>query len=161
MKHKMTLFLVMCLLVVSSIVVQAADENLGRVVDGSRLTNQTEVSSNVAESIIARGTYLGTGSAKLSNNGNHVLNVWGNTTCNRTCDQVKVTLHLQRYVNGSWSNVTTLDTKVAYNTHYVSNSKNVTVTGGYYYRISGSHTAIKGKTVETTTSVTDGMWVSK
>lgn len=160
MRKKITLFLVMCLLV-SSIVVQAADENLGLVVDGSMLTDLTEVSGSTATSSVARGVYLGTGSATLTNKGNHVLNVSGHTTCNKTSDEVKVTLHLQRYKNGSWSNVTTLDTKVAYNDHYVSNSKNVTVTGGYYYRISGSHTAIKGSVVETTTSVTDGMWVSR
>lgn len=160
MKRKIMILLAVCLLL-TAITVQAADENLGLVVDGSLMTELTEVSGSTEVSNLARGTYLGTGSAKLSNNGNHVLNVWGNTTCNKTCDEVKVTLHLQRYKNGSWSNVTTLDTKVAYNDHYVSNSKNVTVTGGYYYRISGSHTAIKGSVVETTTSVTDGMWVSR
>lgn len=160
MSKKIAFFLVACLLF-ASITVQAADENLGLVVEGSVLTDLTEVSGSTETNDLARGTYLGTGSAKLTNNGNHVLNVWGHTTCNRTSDEVKVTLHLQRYKNGSWSNVTTLDTKVAYNDHYVSNSKNVTVTGGYYYRISGSHTAIKGSVVETTTSVTDGMWVSR
>lgn len=160
MSKRIMFFLVACLLF-ASITVHAADENLGQVVDGSTLTELTEVSGNVCENDMFRGKYLGTGSATLTNNGNHVLNVWGHTTCNRTSDEVKVTLHLQRYKNGSWSNVTTLDTKVAYNDHYVSNSKNVTVTGGYYYRISGSHTAIKGSVVETTTSVTDGMWVSR
>lgn len=151
-------FLMICLLIASVSV--RAEEN-GEVVDGSRLTNDQEVIGSTLTNAGARGTYLGTGSAKLSNNGNHVLNVWGNTTCNRTCDRVKVTLHLQRLVKGTWTTVTTLDTKVAYNTNYVSNSRNVTVTGGYYYRISGTHVAVKGKTTESTYSSTDGMWVSK
>ena len=111
--------------------------------------------------IAPRGTYLGTGSATLTNKGNHVVNVSGYTNCNRTSDQVKVTLHLQRLKNGVWENVSTLGPKVAYNTNYVSNSKNYTVTGGYYYRISGSHTAIKGSVVETTSSETDGLWIAK
>lgn len=157
---KITLFLVICLLF-ASITAYAADENLGMEVDGSVLTDLTEVSSDISSDSFARGTYLGTGGAKLTNCGNHVLNVWGYTTCNRTSDEVKVTLHLQRYLNGSWSNVTTLDTKVAYNDHYVSNSRDVTVTGGYYYRIKGTHTAIKGDVVESTSSATDGMWVSR
>lgn len=160
-KKIITFFLLFCLLV-ASISVRA--EEIGEVVevvDGSKLTNDQEVSGSTLANAGARGTYLGTGSAKLSNNGNHVLNVWGNTTCNRTCDQVKVTLHLQRLVNGTWTTVMTLDTKIAYNTNYVSNSKNVTVTGGYYYRISGTHVAIKGSTTESTYSSTDGMWVSK
>ena len=110
---------------------------------------------------MSRGVYLGTGNARLTNNGGGVVNVWGDTSCYKTCDQVKVTLHLQRLVKGTWTTVTTLDTKVAYNTNYVSNSRNVTVTGGYYYRISGTHVAVKGKTTESTYSSTDGMWVSK
>ena len=146
--------------ILSNIVsVEAADEKLGTVVDGSVLTDKTEVSGNTLS--LARGTYLGYGSATLTNKGNKVLNVSGFTSCYQTCDQVKVTLHLQRLVKGTWTTVTTLDTKIAYNTNYVSNSQNVTVTGGYYYRISGSHVAVKGKKVEATGSSTDGMWVSK
>lgn len=146
--------------ILSNIVsVEAADEKLGTVVDGSVLTDKTEVSGNTLS--LARGTYLGYGSATLTNKGNKVLNVSGFTSCYQTCDQVKVTLHLQRLVKGTWTTVTTLDTKIAYNTNYVSNSQNVTVTGGYYYRISGSHVAVKGKKVESTGSSTDGMWVSK
>ena len=146
--------------ILSNIVsVEAADEKLGTVVDGSVLTDKTEVSGNTLS--LARGTYLGYGSATLTNKGNKVLNVSGFTSCYQTCDQVKVTLHLQRLVKGTWTTVTTLDTKIAYNTNYVSNSQNVTVTGGYYYRISGSHVAVKGTKVESTGSSTDGMWVSK
>lgn len=137
----------------------AADEYLGMVVDGSILTNDNEVTGNTRSA--ARGVYLSSGSGRLTNNGGGVVNVWGCTSCYKTCDQVKVTLYLQRLVSGTWSTVTTLDTKVAYNTNYVSKSKDVSVTGGYYYRILGSHVAVKGKTTETTTSTTSGMWVSK
>lgn len=154
---KLVTYFCLIFLLASTLTSQAAEN--GDIIDGSILTNLSEVSGTTQSK--GRGTYLAYGSAKLTNQGNHVLYVWGSTTCYQTSNQVKVTLHLQRLVNGVWSNVTTLDTKVAYNTNYVSNSKSVTVTGGYYYRISGSHTAIKGKTVETTSSVTDGMWVSK
>lgn len=153
------LWLLIMGLSIVSLTVTAADEEIGSCIDGSVLTTAQEVTGNTNRT--ARGVYLSTGSARLTNNGGGVVNVWGSTTCYKTSDEVKVTLHLQRLVNGKWSTVTTLDTKVAYNTNYVSNSRNVTVTGGYYYRISGTHIAIKGKTVETTTSVTDGMWVSK
>jgi len=139
--------------------VQAADDQLGTMVDGSVLTDKSEVTGNTLP--LARGTYLAYGSATLTDKGSKVLNVSGFTSCNQTCNQVKVTLHLQRLVKGTWTTVTTLDTKTAYNTNYVSNSKNVTVTGGYYYRIAGSHVAVKGKVTESTSSATDGMWVSK
>ena len=150
------LIVCMCL---TSMVVQAADDQLGMVVDGSVLTDKTELSTDTRSG--ARGTYLSYGSATLSNQGNHVLNMSGYTSCYKTSDQVKVTLHLQRLVNGTWVTVKTLGTKIAYNTSYVSVAQNVTVTGGYYYRISGSHVAVKGKITESTSSSTDGMWVSK
>ena len=49
--------------------------------------------------------------------------------------------------------------KTATNTAYISNSKNYTIKGGYYYRVSGSHTAKKGSTTESTASYTDGLWI--
>ena len=149
-------FSLICLFV-NTLKLQAAE--IGDIVDGSILTDLSEVEGETQHK--ERGTYLAYGSAKLTNQGNHVLYVWGSTTCYQTSNQVKVTLYLQKLVNGTWSNVTTLSTKTAYNTNYVSNSKSVSVTGGYYYRIKGTHTAIKGKTTETTRSSTDGMWVSK
>jgi len=159
-RWKRILALVFVLSLISGIItVQAADELVGTTVDGSVLKEVEEVSVDVLPK--ARGTYLGSGSARLTNKGNHVVNMWGQTSCNRTSDQVKVTLYLQRLSGGTWTTIYTLDTKIAYNDHYVSNSKNVTVTGGYYYRISGTHVAVKGKTTESTYSSTDGMWVSK
>ena len=160
--RKLSRFLIIIFLLclfIGTASVRAADEQLGLTIEGSLLTEKLEVSADTRTG--ARGTYLSYGSATLTNKGNHVVNVFGSTTCYKTSDQVKVTLHLQRLVKGTWSTVTTLDTKIAYNDHYVSNSRNVTVTGGYYYRIFGNHVAIKGNTVESTTSATDGMWVSK
>ncbi len=157
-KKLLFVLLIICLNI-TSITTYAADEHLGTCVDGSILTEDNIVTGSTRS--MSRGVYLGTGNARLTNNGGGVVNVWGDTSCYKTCDQVKVTLHLQRLVKGTWTTVTTLDTKVAYNTNYVSNSRNVTVTGGYYYRISGTHVAVKGKTTESTYSSTDGMWVSK
>lgn len=158
-KKVFVLLLMLSCLLGNIVTVEAADEQIGTVVDGSVLTSKSEVSGTTLS--LARGTYLGYGSATLTDKGNKVVNVSGFTSCYQTCDQVKVTLHLQRLVKGTWTTVTTLDTKVACNTNYVSNSRNVTVTGGYYYRISGTHVAVKGKTTESTYSSTDGMWVSK
>lgn len=137
--------------------VNAADERLGTVVDGSLLTEGTEVEGFTER--IARGTYLSYGIGRLSNNGNHNVNVSGNTSCNRTSDVVKVTLHLQRLVGNTWTTVYTLGPKTATNAVYVSNSKNYTITGGYYYRVKGSHSAKKGSTTEVTASYTDGLWI--
>ena len=146
-----------CCFLFGALTTQAADERLGTVVDGSLLVEGMEVEGFTQT--MARGTYLGAGSGKLTNKGNHSVNVFGNTTCNKICDEVKVTLHLQRLEGNSWATIYTLGPKVAKNTNYVSNSKNYRIKGGYYYRIKGSHTAIKGSTAESTASYTDGLWI--
>ena len=124
-----------CCFLFGALTTKAADERLGTVVDGSLLVEGMEVEGFTQT--MARGTYLGAGSGKLTNKGNHSVNVFGNTTCNKICDEVKVTLHLQRLEGNSWATIYTLGPKVAKNTNYVSNSKNYTIKGGYYYRIKG------------------------
>lgn len=155
-KRHLLMFTVVCFLF-GVMTVKAADERLGTIVEGSLLTEQKEVEG--FSEIIARGTYLASGSGRLTNKGNHVVNVSGNTNCNRVCDEVKVTLHLQRLSGNTWVTIYTLGPKTATNTAYISNSKNYTIKGGYYYRVSGSHTAKKGSTTESTASYTDGLWI--
>lgn len=155
----MFLLCVSCMLLGMMDSVKAADERLGTVVDGSLLTEKSDVIGFTPEGI-ARGTYLASGSGRLTIKGTRYVTMSGDTTCNRTSDEVKVTLHLQRLVGKTWTTVYTLGPKVAKNTTYVSNSNNYTIAGGYYYRVSGSHTAIKGTTTETTASYTDGIWIN-
>ena len=114
-----------CCFLFGALTTKAADERLGTVVDGSLLVEGMEVEGFTQT--MARGTYLGAGSGKLTNKGNHIVNVFGNTTCNKICDEVKVTLHLQRLEGNSWATIYTLGPKVAKNTNYVSNSKNYTI----------------------------------
>ena len=158
--RKWLVFVLLFSFILGSISVQAADDRLGTIVDGSLLTEESVVEgfSRPLDSL-ERGTYLSNGNGRLSNKGNHIVNVYGSTSCKKTCDQVKVTLHLQRLVGNSWVTIYTLGPKVATNTYFVSNSRNYTVAGGYYYRVSGSHTAIKGSTAESTASYTNGLWI--
>lgn len=145
-------------LVVGMFDVKAADERLGTVIDGSLLVEGTSVTGST-ENSLARGKYLVCGDGKLALKGTRYVCMSGSTTCNQTCNEVKVTLHLQRLVGNTWTTVYTLGPKIATNAAYVSNSKNYTITGGYYYRVRGSHTAKKGKTTETTASYTNGLWI--
>ena len=159
-KSKWLVFILLFSFILASINVQAADDRLGTIVDGSLLIEDTVVEGFSRQSeLIERGTYLSNGNGRLSNNGNRSVNVYVSTSGNRTCDQIKVTLYLQRLVGNSWVTDYTLGPKTATNSYFVSNSKNYTVTGGYYYRVKGSHTAIKGTTTESTSSYTDGLWI--
>ena len=158
-KKRWCMFLVVFALMLVSCQVYAADGRLGSIVDGSVLTDKTIVEGNTESGSGARGTYLASGSGKLVLNGGRSVNMSGDTSCNRVSDEVKVTLYLQRLVGTSWSTVYTLGPKTATNAYYVSNSKNYTVTGGYYYRVKGTHSAKKGTTTESTSSYTDGVWI--
>lgn len=152
------IFMFICL-ALGGLTTRAADNRIGTVVDGSLLVQGKNSVESVPAFSVGRGTYLSSGSGKLTIKGTHYVNVFGSTDCNRTCDEVKVTLHLQRLTGNTWTTVYTLPTKTAKNASYVSNSQNYTITGGYYYRVKGSHTAKKGTTTETTASYTDGLWI--
>lgn len=148
---------VVCCMLFGSISVSAADELLGTVVDGSLLTDDTEVSYTVTPK--ARGIYLADGAGRLSLTAYRTLSMFGSTSCYQSVDKVKVTLYLQRLVNGTWTTVATLGPKTAYNDYYVSNSKSYSVAGGYYYRVYGGHGAIEGSKSEALTSFSNGFWV--
>lgn len=161
MKHKrikvlVSVFLLLCTLL-SAINVQAADGQLGKIVDGSLLTEDLE-SEGIAQSV-RRGAFLSYGSGTIANNGNGTVSITGYTVCYNTCDKVKVTLYLQRLVGGSWVNVATYGPTTATNASYVSASKTYSVSGGYYYRVSGGHVAIDNGSTETVASNSKGIWV--
>lgn len=153
-----TILLIAVCIIWSNITVLAADERLGTVVDGSLLTDETEATANTTQSL-TRGTYLSYGTGSLYIKGSRKVGITGATNCYRVCDKVKVTLFLERLEGNGWVNVAIVPTKTAYNTSYVSNSNTYSVKGGYYYRVSGTHIAIKGSTTESTFSYSNGIWV--
>lgn len=151
-----SLLLLLCM-VFSSVSASAADERLGEIVDYSLLTDHSE--EGLANYPAPFGVYLSSGSGRISIAGTRKVTVVGSTSAYKKCDKVKVTLLLQRLEGNSWVTVKISDTKTAKNTNYVSISKTYSVEGGYYYRVSGIHTAIKGSTTESSASYTNGVWV--
>lgn len=140
-----------------SIHVSAADERLGTIVDGSLLTEETEV-----EGIgypLARGSYLSSGTGGLTIEGSRSVRISGGTNAYQSVDEIKVTLLLQRLSGSQWVTVNTLGPKTAYNTYTVSNAKTYSVSGGYYYRVAGTHVVNEGSTSEAISSCTNGVWV--
>lgn len=142
----------------TSLSVCAADDLLGTVVDGSLLTDDTYAEGYAYPRM--RGSILSYGSGSIAIEGTRRVRVTGSTSAYRNVSQIKVTMHLQRLKNGSWVHVLTLGPKIKYNTNYVTNSTVYSVAGGYYYRASGTHTAINGSTAESSASYSDGVWVA-
>ncbi|MFI3172027.1 MAG: DUF6147 family protein [Eubacteriales bacterium] len=123
------------------------------LVDGSYLTTDTE--STVVVYPRTRGVYLLSGSGTITQQSTKVVGVAGTTTATMTVSSVKVSATLQRYVSGSWVSVETWE-NTAYSTNYVSLFTQVSVTGGYYYRVLSNHWAY----TEWTQGVTNGIWIA-
>ena len=155
-KSLLVAVLMLCI-VINSFPSFAADNRVGKVVDGSLLTEGSEVS--YIEASRAKGNFLNFGIGGLTNLGGHQLYMSGNTTCHQTCNKVSVTLTLQRLEGSSWVNYAYMGTVSAYNTYEVSAGDTFSVSGGYYYRVYGSHVAVKGNSSEACYSWSDGLWV--
>lgn len=137
--------------------VKAADfEDLGKVVDGSKLTIDKE--STVSLENIARGNILNKGIASIANNGNGEVNVSGSVLAGVVCDKLLLKMTLQRYSGGYWEDIKYFsDTR--YNHSMLTKSYNVSVAKGYYYRVKAGCAAYKGSTTETKMPITDGIWI--
>ncbi len=107
---------------------------------------------------VLRGTYLQTGTCKITNKGNNRVLLSGSTDAYQKCDSIVVTVYLDRYENGEWVEVSSI-TNRANDALTVSTSGYKTVTPGYYYRARGYHTIYKGNTTESAASLTDGIWI--
>ena len=138
--------------------VNAADDN--NIWDGmeSELLQDITESEDTWFNMARRGTYLKAGRAKISNEGNRVVKISGGTDAYQTCDRVVATIYLDRYVNGEWVPVTSVSASKT-NAYTANCSKNVSVTGGYYYRARGYHTVYEGNTTESAPSLSDGIWI--
>lgn len=130
-------------------------DEIGQIIDGSALTNLSEVDSTYQ--VYARSSVLNYGTVKLSDMGNRVVNVTGSTVCHRVCTTVRLYMTLQRKVNGSWTNYKRWEF-TGNSTSALTKSINVSVSGGYYYRLLGSYSATYGST-ESGSSTTDGIWI--
>lgn len=130
---------------------------LGKVVDGSELTNE-EMSEKI-ETSLTRGNLLNQGLARITNKGGGVVNMYGATLAHKVCDKLTLKLTLQQYKNGGWVNYITKDTLVAYNTSSLSKSYNESVARGYYYRVKVASVAQDGGATESQAPITDGIWI--
>ena len=151
---------IMCCCIVflgAQITVAAASETLWEGLESEFLEDEFE-SEDIWQNMTRRGTYLQKGHCKISNEGNRVVKISGGTDAYKKCDKVFATIYLDRYENGTWVPVTSVSGTVT--DAYTANcSKNVSVTGGYYYRARGYHTVYVGNTSESAPSLSDGIWI--
>lgn len=116
--------------------VKAAEEI---TVDGSVLLNDVEEAIGEMEQE-TRGQYLQTGNSKIVKSGTGKITVGGTTIAQKTVSSIKVTVIVERLVNGSWETHTSWVVSKS-NTYTVTTSKTLTVPRGYYYRVRCIHNA--------------------
>lgn len=160
MKKRIQIFLAPILLLVCFMfgTVFVSAETLGTVVDGSALTHELQAEGIAYPKL--RGTYLNNGVGRITVTGSRTVMITGDTIARKSVDAVKVTLHLQRLQGSEWVTIASYGPTVKYNTYHITVSRTYSVAGGYYYRMTGSHTVIEGDAFESAVSSTDGVWVS-
>lgn len=156
-KVRFLLLLLMGILTFSTIQAYAADDRLGTVVGGSLLTDDKEATITVGSK--SRGAFFSSGTGSIALSGARQICASGATTCYYAVDQISVKLCVQRLSGNNWVTVYTVPTATKYNAYRVSTSKYYSVTGGYYYRLFGSHAAYDDGAYEGTVSYTSGLWV--
>lgn len=122
----------------------------------------TETTKDHAEDIsysLLRGNNLNYGVADISLISSGKINITATTQCHHVCDEVYLNMYLEQkdgggyYTYKSWKYSTT-------DASHLTQSLNVLVPRGYYYRLRGYHAAADGGSgKESTTTATSGIWV--
>ena len=119
----------------------------------------TETETSDTSEVIQRGAYLQGGTSKLTDKGNQKIAIYGSTTCLQVCDVVYLDIFLEQssdgeswYTYDSWSYTATQVSSL-------SKSFTRTVPGQYYYRLRGYHAAKEGSIKESTSTMTDGLYI--
>lgn len=105
---------------------------------------------------VGRGIYLKEGICGIKDAGSGKVSVSGTTTAHADCDEIKVGVYLDESSDGgkSFGQIGSyyFSRENASSCH--GNKTGISVTSGWYYMARGGHSAIKGSTVETTTTKT-------
>lgn len=145
---------ILCTMLLSSTTVYATSI-LNEIMEGE----SDEIYSEDTEYNLLRGSHLSYGNARLTKLSANSISVYGLTQCHHFCDNVYLSLYLERKVNGSYGTYKywTYNTTDASS---LSKSLVVSVPSGYYYRIRGYHAASDaGSSKESTSTLTDGIYV--
>lgn len=143
----------------SSLPVLAAEEEVIEPA-GYHVYDSTEDSETDTWYGIARGSYLKSGTSKLSKKDSTHALCTGHTYAYSDCDRVYVRIYLDKSdtaASGSWGTVNYW-TGTAKNATMASvSSGSYSVTKNKYYRVKGAHSVTEGSTTEATDTCTDAI----
>lgn len=130
---------------------RAADE---KIIDGSRLTHESEAVGNDVK--MTRGVDLMTGYSKVTKLGTGKIYAGGTTIAEHDVESIQVGVIVERAKkeDSSWTTYTGWK-KENSNTDRVSSNRTLYVDGGYYYRVRCTHVANS----DMSSSFTDGIYI--
>lgn len=118
----------------------------------------TEISDK--STILTRGNYLNYGAVTLTKLDSMKIRISGETAAHKVCDWLFVDLYLLRSKDGEhYENYRDWSFEKQ-NGSYFWKVLEVIVPSGYYYAISGTHTALFNGDGEMTTTYASGLWVN-
>ena len=124
------------------------------MVDGSYLTHEDEATGSAI--LAMRGVDLQAGTSKITKAATGVINAGGTTSASHVVNEVGVAVVVERLKSGSSSWYYYKSWEVTKNNAaYVSSSKRLTVSGGYYCRVRSTHWANS----DASSSFTNGVYI--
>lgn len=162
MKNKVFKFVTMCL---ASIMLLAAPAfaNEGGVEelrpDKLHSDSITESKKPMARaSINPRGTYFSVATVSLENPEPGVIGIMGDVICSEEVDKITMTLYLDVYKNGKWSQVDSWSSVTLNEVVAAEYFEYTDYTPGYSYRVRGNFAVYKGIHKETAKGQTDSLY---
>lgn len=133
-----------------------AVDDIEHIVHTSTWSDETQAEDIVTN--VMKGTDFYQGGAKISVLSKNSINAYGHTFAYHTCDSIDLYLYVEKLVGNSWQSYKSFeftDTNVS----TLSKSVTMTVPSGYKYRLRGYHRTYNDGRQESSSTVTDGVYV--
>lgn len=111
-------------------------------------------------SILQRSAHLAYGEVSLTKLSPTRASIFGTTQAFHTCPTVELNLYVDKYdtKTGNWNQWRYWEFS-ADNAQHLDKSLEIIVQSGYYYSVRGYHICIHGDVMETSETVTDGLYI--
>lgn len=110
--------------------------------------------------VLTRGNFLNYGTVAMSKVSSTRILISGATSAHRVCDKLGVSLYLEQSKDGvNYSSYRHWDFW-GENRSMFSQTLELIIKPGYWYRLGGGHVAIMGNDGESTTTITKGLYVN-
>ncbi len=122
-------------------------------------SNEDVVEVSDINHVLTRGNYLNFGSVTMSKVSSTRVLMTGVTACHRICDRVGVALYLEQSADGVYYNSYRHWKFTGENESSHTETLELIVQPGYWYRLSGAHVAVMGSEGESVSTMTDGIYI--